>query len=158
MTYIIEIIAVSALILAFTALIFAFLGPATLKSGVLSEIAAMKVHTEAMKVEIDSLRRDVDAFNRDTYKKLADKHAEMGVELNALNNRVEQSETARKNWGNKWAPMLGKIKKELELPEGEEQENATLADTIPIPDDTIPPGYDQVIESNNNQSGFASLM
>lgn len=147
-------IALFALILAITAMIFSFVSPNSVKTGILAENAAQKVFTDAMKSEIDTLRRDVDAFNRDTYKQLGDKYNELEVSISSIKNSVDQVKTGQKNWGNKWAPVLGKLKKEVDLTD---DDSDVLPDTIPIPDNVIQQEFPSQVPLSP-KTGFAGLM
>lgn len=159
------IIAVStsllSLILAITAMIFSFLSQNSIKSLFLKEFVSVNWKTDNLKGVTDALRLDVDAFNRDTYKKLAEKYNSLELSIQSISNKVDASETARKNWGNKWAPFLGKLKKDVELPEVGADGGEELPDTIPIPDNVI---YPENFKQSEREipvlpkKGFASLM
>lgn len=147
-----------SLIMAITAFIFSFSSGNSIKSSILADLTSQKLIIDASKVEIDLLRTDVNAFNRDSYKKLGDKYNILEVEIQSISNKVDASETARKNWGNKWAPILGKFKKDVDLAEDEIE---STPDTIPIPGDVVnhseyrpelPP------EQPPKRGGFASLI
>jgi len=141
--------------MAITAFIFAFLSPSSIKTALLAEIAALKVEMVASQMLILGLRSDVDAFNRDTFKKLGDKYNALEIEVRSIDSKCDQTEIARKNFGNRWAQVLGRLKKEAEI---SDEESDSQPATIEIPENIIQPDVFDANKMPGTKKGFASLI